>query len=68
MPERWTTKDSARELRLAGTALRQAIEVARQAAEMSGLDFLPIDEEAGARRLAHWLDERAREFEEEDDG
>jgi hypothetical protein len=57
--------ESARELRLAAVAMRHAIEAARGAVEIAGLDFLPIAEEAGARGLAAWLDDRATEFEQE---
>ncbi len=57
--------ESARELRLAAKAVRYAIEAARGAVEIAGLDFLPISEEAGARGLADWLDDRAAEFEQE---
>jgi hypothetical protein len=60
-----TYSGSAEELRLAARAMRHAIEAARGAAEIAGLDLLPIAEEAGARSLADWLDDRAAECERE---
>jgi hypothetical protein len=62
-------KDSARELRLAATALRRAMEAAEDALEVSGLvDLLPPGAEARVTELADWLEARARESEGEASG
>jgi hypothetical protein len=69
MAERWTHRDPAEELRLAATALRQALKAARHALEVTGLyDLLPPGAEASVADLADWLEDRAQQFEDEGSG